>query len=484
MAHTEDPMFSKQDEHSDNSYSWSDSLHAQGAETQGDSERGDETDKRSGQKPGGDSSGSDHEDRSKKGHRRRVTGRPKRSRKPSTGRGIFIGMAIVLVPLLVMISVFGFYLQSTGSRLMLYSASAQSSLDMSAIKSKLTMIQSVIDSTFLFDYDKDKLADSLYAGYVEGLDDPYTCYYSAEEYSKMMESSEGTYYGIGVMISQDTKTGKVYVIRVFSGSPAQEAGIQVGDVLMTVADQEVTGMDLNEVVAAIKGAEGTKVAIKVYRSSEKEGSRELTLKVERRSVDVDTVYYKMLDQQIGYLELTEFDSVSTDQFQAALKDLKEQGMKGMILDLRNNPGGLLDVAVSLADEFIDTGTVVSMKDKNGKEQVYKATQEGSLGLPLAVLVNGDSASASEVLSGCIKDYGAGTLVGTQTFGKGIVQNIIPFSDGTAMKVTTAHYYTPKGNDIHGVGIKPDVVVEDDTDTKDVDEQLQAAIKVVTDQYNE
>ena len=414
----------------------------------------------------------DRNDRSRDGSSQEHKDKKSVRKKGSTGKGILIGILIVLIPVFALTGVGMYILQSSGSRLAVVSDSGS---DMSAVESKLDLIQSVIDSAFLFDYDKDELTESLYAGYVEGLGDPYTCYYTEEEYRDMMESSEGTYYGIGVMISQETDTGRVYVIRVFSGSPAEESGMKEGDIIMEVEGKEATGMDLNEVVATIKGAEGTTARIKIYRESE---NKELTLDVERRQVDVDTVYYRMLDNNIGYLELTEFDPVSTDQFISALDDLKSQGMEALVLDLRSNPGGMLDVAVSIADELIDTGTVVTIRDKAGNEESYSAEEEGSIGIPLAVLVNGDSASASEVLSGCIRDYDAGTLVGTQTFGKGIVQNIIPFSDGTAMKITTAHYYTPNGTDIHGVGITPDIVVEDDKTTEDVDEQLEAAIDVL------
>ncbi len=397
----------------------------------------------------------------------------KHKKSGSTGKGIVIGILIVLIPLFALLGAGAWMLNSSGSQIAVISGKG---FDMSEIEAKLGLIQSIIDSRFLFDYDEDELAENIYSGYVDGLGDPYTCYYTAKEYQDMMESSEGTYYGIGVMISQEIDTGRVYVVRVFSGSPAEESGMKAGDIIMEVEGSEVTGVDLNEVVAAIKGAEGTTAQVKIYRESEQ---KELTLDVERRQVDVDTVYYSMLDNHIGYLELTEFDSVSTNQFISALEDLKAQGMESLILDLRDNPGGMLEVAVALADELIDTGTVVSIRDKDGNEESYAAEGAGSLGMPLAVLVNGDSASASEVLSGCIRDYGVGTLIGTQTFGKGIVQNIIPFSDGTAMKITTAHYYTPYGTDIHGVGITPDIVVEDDKSTEDVDEQLEAAIDLLT-----
>lgn len=398
----------------------------------------------------------------------------KRSRKKgSTGKGILIGVLIVLIPLLAVIGGGAYFLKSTGSRISIISGSG---LNLEAIENKLSVIQNIIDSSFLFDYDEEELTEKIYAGYLSGLGDPYSCYYTAEEYHNITESNEGTYYGIGVMIAQEVDTGRVYIIRVFSGSPSEEAGMKAGDIIQTVAGEEVTGMDLSEVVALIKGTEGTTIQVSVYRETEK---KELTMDMERRQVDVDTVYYKMLDNKIGYLELTEFDTVSTKQFKSALEDLKSQGMKSLILDLRNNPGGILDVAVDIADELIDTGVVVSIMDKNGNSNSYEAETEGALGMPLAVLVNGDSASASEVLSGCIRDYGAGTLVGTQTFGKGIVQKIIPLTDGTAIKITMAHYYTPNGTDIHGEGIAPDVVVEDDKETKDVDEQLEAAIEILT-----
>lgn len=399
--------------------------------------------------------------------------RKKKSKNRGIGKGILIGILIVLLPLAVLVGIGRFALKSAGYQLTLVSDDFS---DLAVLGSKLSMIQQVIDSSFLFDYDKEELQDSVYTSYVAGLGDPYTCYYTAEDYQAMMESSEGTYYGIGVMISQEVKTGRVRIIRVFSGSPAAEVGLQEGDVILEVEGKEVTGMDLNEVVSAIKGAEGTTASVLISREG---SSKKLTFDVERREVDVDTVYYHMEDEanKIGYLELTEFDSVSTDQFLNAIEDLKSQGMKGLILDLRNNPGGLLDVAVDLADVLIDTGVVVSIEDKAGNVEEYKADESGLLNLPLVVLINGDSASASEVLSGCIRDYQVGTLVGTQSFGKGIVQHIVPFSDGTAMKVTTAHYYTPNGNDIHGTGITPDIVVEDDTNTE-VDEQLQAALNVL------
>lgn len=397
----------------------------------------------------------------------------KKKKKGSTGKGILIGMLIVLIPLGLLLGAGAAFLKSNDSRLTVIS---NSHLDSSSILAKLNLIQGRIDQLFLFDYDKEKLEDSIYESYVEGLGDPYTVYYTKDGFQDLMQSTQGTYYGIGVMISQAVDTGKISFVRVFSDSPAMEAGLLAGDMLLKVEDEEVTGMNLDEVVSKIKGGEGTFVNITLYRESE---DKEFSVDVERRQVDMDTVYARMLDDQTGYIELIEFDSVSTKQFEKALKDLHEQGMQSLVLDLRDNPGGLLDVAVNIADILIDTGVVVSTADKNDKGQEYRATGEGKLGIPLVVLVNGNSASASEVLSGCIRDYGEGTLVGTQTFGKGIVQSIIPFTDGTAMKITTSHYYTPKGTDIHGTGITPDVVIEENPETKDVDEQLEKALEILS-----
>lgn len=402
----------------------------------------------------------------------RNTGYSHSGRKGSTGKGIVIGMLIILIPLILFISAGAVLLNRMGSKLVLTS---DGGVDMAVVSAKLNAIQTLVDQLFLFDYEKEELENGIYEGYVNALGDPYTCYYTKDAYQDMMEGSQGSYYGIGVMISQEAESQRVLVIRVFSGSPAEEAGVKAGDYIMEVEGHEVTGMDLNEVVTYIKGAEGTTAEIRIRRNEEPDL---LKFDVERRQVDVDTVYSRMLDEEIGYLELTEFDSVSTEQFQKAIQNLQEQGMKELVLDLRDNPGGLLDVAVDIADMLIDTGTVVTISDKNGEAQEYEAVNAGALNVPLTVLVNGNSASASEVLSGCLKDYGAATLVGTQTFGKGIVQTIYPFADGTAMKLTTAHYYTPEGTDIHGTGITPDVVIEDDPETDDVDEQLEKAVEIL------
>lgn len=374
------------------------------------------------------------------------------------------------------------------------------SLDLNRITKKITTLQQIIDKYYLFDEDTTKVEDWIYKGMMYGLNDPYTTYYTAEEYQKLSEDTEGEYHGIGVMISQNRSTGIITVIKVFKDTPAAEAGMRPGDVLYKVGDMEVTGMDMDILVKDyIKGKDGSEVALTVFRQDEGEY---VDLKMERRNVTVQTVEYQMLEDHVGYIAVSQFDVVTADQFKAAVDDLEKQGMKKLLVDLRNNPGGVLDTVVGMLDyilpddliiegdkNLVRTNTeatlLVYMADKNGKGGQEYASDGHSLDIPMAVLVNGESASASEVFMGAMKDYGRATVVGTKTFGKGIVQNLIPLDNGTAIKMTTAHYYTPSGFDLHGKGIEPDVEVELKEELKnqitvDVkeDNQIQAALKAL------
>ena len=374
------------------------------------------------------------------------------------------------------------------------------SLDLNRITKKITTLQQIIDKYYLFDEDATKVEDWIYKGMMYGLNDPYTTYYTAEEYQKLSEDTEGEYHGIGVMISQNRSTGIITVIKVFKDTPAAEAGMRPGDVLYKVGDMEVTGMDMDILVKDyIKGKDGSEVALTVFRQDEGEY---VDLKMERRNVTVQTVEYQMLEDHVGYIAVSQFDVVTADQFKAAVDDLEKQGMKKLLVDLRNNPGGVLDTVVDMLDyilpddliiegdkDLVRTNTeatlLVYMADKNGKGGQEYASDGHSLDIPLAVLVNGESASASEVFTGAMKDYGRATVVGTKTFGKGIVQNLIPLDNGTAIKMTTAHYYTTSGFDLHGKGIEPDVEVELKEELKnqitvDVkeDNQIQAALKAL------
>lgn len=345
----------------------------------------------------------------------------------------------------------------------------------SEVSGKLDFLKEVIDLKYLEKTDEKTLEENIYKGLLQGLNDLYSVYYTKDEYDALKEETSGSYCGIGALVSQNADTGVITAINVFKGSPAEKAGMKNGDIIFKVEDKEVTGEDLNNVVAKMKGEKDTKVKINVYRTSEKEY---IDLEITRDKVDVPTVEHKMLDKSkgIGYIQITQFEEVTYDQFKEALDDLKKQGMKSVIFDLRNNPGGLYDTVCEMLDDLLPEGTLVYTKDKDGNKQ-EKKSDANFLDMPMVVLQNENSASASEIFAGAIQDFGAGKIVGTQSFGKGIVQSIIPLSDGSAVKLTVEKYYTPKGVNIHGKGITPDVKVEISKDGKK-DNQLQKAIEVI------
>lgn len=361
--------------------------------------------------------------------------------------------------------------------------SGELNLTSTAVEDKITEIETLVQKYYLNEIDTEQVENYLYKGMIAGLDDAYAAYYTKEEYQSMMDSTNGSYYGIGVEMSQNMTTGIITITRVFEGSPAEEAGLLPGDVIYKVQDTEVTGEDLTKVVSMVKGAEGTTVPISVAREGE---SDYLTFDVERRTIEISTVEHRMLDGNIGYISIASFDDVTVNQFLTALEDLENQGETALIIDLRNNGGGLVSSAGSILDRLLPEGLIVYTEDKYGNREELKSDAENYFDKPLAVLVNGNSASASEIFAGAIKDYGIGTLVGTQTFGKGIVQKVYPLSDGTAVKLTVSKYYTPKGNNIHGIGITPDVEVELDEDVanaitipEEKDNQLQKAVEILT-----
>lgn len=291
-----------------------------------------------------------------------------------------------------------------------------------ATREKLTLLQEYIDRYFLYETDREKIADEMYKGLVHGLDDPYADYYTAEEYADIREKAAGEYYGIGVGVLQNKTTGVITITQVYSSGPAKEAGIEPEDVLQEVNGETVAGVDLEEVVARIRGYEGTTVSLTVYRPSSDEI---LELEMERRQVQEDTVSYEMLADGIGYLKLTAFEKVSPEQFAEALADLRAHGMKGLVLDLRNNGGGDLDSVVDIGNQILPKGTILTIEYNNDEKEVHESKGESPMDVPMVVLVNGNTASAAEVLSGAAKDYGIATLLGTRTFGKGIVQTLFP-----------------------------------------------------------
>ena len=346
---------------------------------------------------------------------------------------------------------------------------------------KVEVIEDTIRQYYLEETDRSELENGIYTGLVNALEDPYSVYYSAEELEELQMSTEGIYYGIGAYLSKAATDEYCVISGVIENTPAQEADLRADDIIYMVDGVDVSGMDITEVVSLIKGEEGTKVVLTLVREGE---SDYLEIPVERRRIESPTVASEMLEGDIGYIEITEFDDVTEDQFAEALAECKGNGMKALILDLRSNPGGNLSTVCEISRMVLPKGMIVYTEDKYGKRDEYTCDGVRQLQVPAVVLVNGYSASASEILAGAMKDHGIATIMGTTTSGKGIVQRVISLSDGSAVKLTVSKYYTPNGNDIHEKGIEPDVVVEFDADAyydEGVDNQLQEAIKYLSEE---
>lgn len=354
-----------------------------------------------------------------------------------------------------------------------------SKLDYKKIEEKTSVLQNIIDRYFLFDEDMTKVEDGIYAGMMNGLGDPYTVYYTKEEYKALNEDTEGKYSGIGAVVSQNPNTKIITIVKIFENSPANDAGLQVGDIIYKIDGEEVAGTDMDILVKTkIRGEEGTSFKMTVLRGDER---KEVELDLIRRSIEVETVAGKMLDNNIGYIAVSQFDAVTSEQFKSNIESLQSQGMTKLIVDLRGNPGGLLDQVVDMLDYILPDGLVLYTEDKYGKREEYYSDGSHELKIPMVVLVNENSASASEVFTATFRDFEWGTVVGKTTFGKGIVQNVLPLGDGTAVKITTQHYYPPSGYDLHKVGIKPDLEVDLNEGAKigtDSDNQLSAAIDIL------
>jgi len=337
---------------------------------------------------------------------------------------------------------------------------------------KMSVIEQLIRKNYYKDVDTTTLRDGVFDGMMDSLGDPYSEYYSEAELVDVQQGTQGIYYGIGAYITIDQDTNMPVIADIISNTPAEEAGLQAEDIIYKVDGTDTTGMNTTEVVKLIKGEEHTTVILSLIRDG-----KEMDVEVERRKVESPTVKYEMRDNNIGYIQITEFDDVTTDQFTEAMAVLKGQDMKGLIIDLRSNGGGNLSTCIAIAKQLLPKGLIVYTEDKYGNREEYTCDGKHEFELPLVVLVNGYSASASEILTGAIKDYGIGTIMGTKTYGKGIVQQIIPLKDGTAVKMTISKYFTPKGNYIHETGIEPDIEVEFDSETYkkgEYDNQIEAA----------
>ena len=342
---------------------------------------------------------------------------------------------------------------------------------------KLQLLDHIIDNYFLYEEDlnEENLIEGLYDGYIAALGDPYADYYTEEETKELFESVTGEFYGVGAVLSQDISTGMVTITQVYEDSPAEKAGLREGDIITQVDDQMITDQSLDEIVTWIKGEQGTEVTLHILRENE-----EMEVTAVRDIVKAVTVASEMKEDNIGYIYIQEFDDVTTEQFQQALDELEAQGMKGLVIDIRNNPGGNLDTVVEMLQMMLPEGDIVSIRDRNGEQEKFTCDGENEFDKPLAVLVNQYSASAAEIFSGAIQDYEIGSIVGVTTYGKGIVQDIIDLGDGTSMKLTTAEYFLPSGRSINEKGVTPDVEVEYEYDEADpeYDNQLEKALEVI------
>lgn len=391
------------------------------------------------------------------------------SKKPFL-KGVIVGVACTLVVVISLNFAFVFFMGNSYKDL--------------GVSEKISTIATILDKKYVDEIDMDKLEEGIYDGMVKAIGDPYTDYMTADEFAQFMEDSEGEFCGIGVEVMADGTDGSIRVISPIVGTPAEKAGILPDDRIIKVNDTDVSASLIDKAIDLIKGEEGTSVNVTIYRESTKETK---SLDIVREKINVQTVESKIVDDNIGYIRITSFKENTYDQFKEQYDSLKSQNIKGLVIDVRNNPGGNLNVVEEITDMLIPEGVLVYTIDKEGNREDY-TSDANCIDIPLCILVNGNSASASEVLSGAVQDTGTGKLVGTQTFGKGLVQGLYPLTDGSGLKITIQKYYTPKGVCIQGTGITPDYVVELPEelqyqltiDEKD-DTQLHKAIEVINEQ---
>lgn len=400
-----------------------------------------------------------------------------KSSKKEFRKGFISGLAISVVFIVMFLFGWNVKINSLMSDYNISTSSNDSKSDITfdskKYKKKINKLEAYIKSLYLDDISENELVEGSFKGIMAALGDPYSEYYTSEEYKSVMESTNGEYNGIGVVVSKPEEKDGLSVIQVYDNTPAAEAGIEKNDVIIKIDGKDVTEVDINVAVGYIKGKDGTSVAVTVRR-----GEEVMELQVNRRKIERPTVASKMLDNSIGYIRLEEFDGVSTSQFSSAIDSLKDSGMKKLVIDIRDNPGGRLDVVCDILDLFVEKDKLlVYTKDKNDKgEEEYTKSDASVKDIPICILVNENSASAAEVFTGVMQDYGLADIVGVKTFGKGIVQKIIDMGDGSAIKLTVSKYYLPNGENIHGEGITPDYVVE--LPEGEEDTQLNKALEIL------
>lgn len=394
----------------------------------------------------------------------------KEKKKHPFRNGFLSGVAVCLVIALMVVIV---------KETMLHSTVGSGFMTKHGVE-KVNLLSDVIDQYYYKDITDEEKMEGIYKGLMSSTNDKYTDYYSPKEFKDLMVTMEGDYGGIGATLSQDKATKEVSVVEVYEGSPAARAGLERGDIVISVDGHLGTDESLDDFVQRIRGEEGTSIEM-VY----KRGDQEKTIEITREEVIVPSVSHRMLDDKIGYIRISSFVNGTQKDFEDALADLQGQGMQGIVFDMRDNGGGMVDSVVAILDDILPAGTVVYTMDKSGKREDYTSDDAKKIDIPVTVLVNENTASAAEIFTGAIRDFNYGTIIGTNTFGKGIVQSTVPLSDGSAVKITVATYYTPSGECIHEKGIKPDIELEfsyADENPTEYDElkdnQVQKAMEVL------
>ncbi|MBO4374998.1 MAG: S41 family peptidase [Lachnospiraceae bacterium] len=397
----------------------------------------------------------------------------KKNNKGLFAAGIFVGMAIIIAVSFVAGNITGLI-----SGLFPGDSGTASVSEDPAVRRKIKSVEKLIDKYYVEERDPSLEEEGIYKGIIDSLNDRYSTYYTAEEMEKTLEDNAGEYGGIGCYISYDMEQEHSYVAGIIPGYAADKAGMQEGDIFFKVDGENVIECDSEEVSGKVRGPSGTTVEIVVLREGE-----EVKFTLIRSLVEIKSVSINMADEKekIGYMQISSFDLATQGQFHEAMDELEDQGVNGLIIDLRDNPGGDVDVATDMVSRLLPKGLIIYTEDKNGKREEYKGDGKNEFKKPMVLLVNGNSASAAEIFSGALRDHGKATLVGEKTYGKGVVQVVVPMTDGSAVKLTTAKYYLPNGECIHGEGIEPDVKVELDVDAyreNGTDNQKEEAIKIL------
>lgn len=391
---------------------------------------------------------------------------------------MIVAIAIFITFLITSLSLYTYFVKNP---LVISSRNLSSGSNTSDIAKSLSKYKEIIDKYYLGDVDEAKLEEGAIKGYIEGLGDPYTEYISKDDMKDYLDDTMGNFVGIGIYMIKNTQYDRIQVLSTIKGSPAEKAGIQSGDLIIKVNDVEYKADDMTTASNNIKGEEGTTVTVEFLR-----GTQSLKYDIKREKVKVNQVEGKVLSNSIGYIEFTSFDESTAEDFKSKFEELNKQGIKSLIIDLRNNGGGIVDGALEIADYIADKDSVLLYEvDKNKDETVKKAKNDPIINMPIVILTNENTASASEILAGALKDLGKAKIVGTTTYGKGVIQQILSLNDGSGLKVTIEEYQTPNRNKIHGIGVEPDEKVELPENVENVlsikeeeDTQLQKAIEIL------